>query len=407
MSAQELEAALAAPDSSTTRARLSKLVKRDVHIHGSSLPTVAAQYLQAFCDVSIPAAKRRWIGLVLCNLLDKSSDVTEHLSTPRSQKTQRKQQVQGKHTTQLSQLGQILIRDNELEETKIVAGLVIRRALRRGIQFTKYWPSDKVPNSAPEFPTDNGLHWIESFQTYLDILSDLQLMEPVDDSAADSAILYTLCVSTDDGFRWRDPEPIMAIALVEDDKLTIITTDITMKDFNFVDIPLAHILCVDKRKSDIHDSQARDSEHEPWDLVLLLKPLASTYCLNATARTGKEIAIMFQHQKDATECENSINEWRARSSDSGNQASIRQAVDVNVNGNSLSQLDGGGSETRRGKKSICSTFTREGHCTFVASLRNTTYGSLLRNVLTMDNRAGYEPQYYQLAASQCHDKRDR
>lgn len=359
MSAQELEAALAAPDSSTARSHLSQLASHDLQLDSVSHPTITEMYLQAFCNVSVPAAKRRWIGLIICKLLDNSFGVMEPYTTPKAKKIKlspkSKKAQQGQHPqqnpkSQFSQIGRILTRGNELEETKIVAGLIIRQALLRGIEFGSLWPSDKVPLSAPGsiFPQGNSLDWIQSFQSYLDILSSLKLMEPGEDPASDPTILYPLCLSTDDGFRWRDPEPVIPISLIEDGSLTVITPDSEIRNFNFVDVPLGHILCINKRKSVLHDSQGEKYEHEPWDLALLLKSNTWTYSLNATERTGKELVIMFEHQEDATECEKSINEWRARSTAVESETSPQQHAAENANGHPLSQLDGMGYESGRG-----------------------------------------------------------
>jgi hypothetical protein len=353
MSTADLEAALAAPGDSDAQHCRSKLVSQYLASRDHAPKDTATSYLQAFCDLRVPAMSRRWFGLLLRKLLYDSSDIADHFNTSKLQKPNKTAKSPNPSATPISQLGHIIVYGDELEETKIVAGLIIRQLLHDGIEFSKCWPSEKVANSAPDFPMFDGLGWMAAFQNYLDILLDLRLMESPFDSAEDAAILYPLCVLTDDGFRWRDPEPSVPVAIVEDNRLTLITTDISMTHLNFLDIPLSHILCIDKRKSDLHDSQKRANTHEPWDLVLLLKPIPSTYFLNGAPRTGKEVVIAFQHRKDAAECETSINERLAQSKPKEKKrhdiATIAEGKDK-PNG-----VDGLGSESERGKTSITHT----------------------------------------------------
>lgn len=307
--ADALEKALRTEDSHLAVRRLTGLASGELDIISALHPDQIKVYVKVFCDVSVPAVRRRWIGLILCRLLDSDFDVMQGQTTPRANPIRFSQKIQKepKPKTQFSQLGQILISGTELEETKIIAGLIIRQELRKGVDYDTLWSSDEVPSAAPLFPLGNGLDWIQSFQSYLDHLSNLRLMER---PASDATILYPISLKTDDGFRWRDPEPVMALSILESVALTVITPDAQLKQFNFVEIPLQFILIIEKTQSVLQASQNSSDEHRPWDLTLKLPVNAFTYSLNGRRCRARKIVITFQSREDATECENSIVEWQ-------------------------------------------------------------------------------------------------
>lgn len=346
MSAQELDAALSAPDDNASYSRLSALISRDVHFTGDSLPATALRYLHVFCDNAVAPAKRRYVGIVLSKLLDTSTGVVDSLKT---------------HAKELSQLGQIILQENELEESKIVAGFLIRQALRHGIDFASCWPSEKVPNTMAYFPEEDGHKWIQSFQEFLDTLAELKLMA----SGSDSAVLYPVSMLASDGFKWPDAGLAPPVALVQDSRLTIITTDPAMQGLGFVDIPLNHVHHTRLKKSTLYDSQERETDLEPWDVVISLSADTRTYSVNASDHMADEISIMFPKQRDAKECEACIAESRTLRSPRPESSSklltpgasnaddgIRHS---SVGGRSVSKTAGRGMESPEGKSlAICS-----------------------------------------------------
>lgn len=293
MSAEDLDSALAATDSEASRRRLSQLIEPSVAFTGQSLPSTAVQYLIAFCDPTVPAEKRRWVGLVLSKLIRTSHGVPQNLRANKKQ---------------VSQLGQILLASGELEETRIIAGLVIREALCQGIAIAECWPSSKVPDSAPIFPQEDGTSWMKDFQQYMDILEELKLASEPAGSSPDLAILYPVSVSTSDGFRWPDADAASPVALIQNRKLTLLATDLSLQQFHFVDISLNDIAEYKLKKASLHGSQAEMTDHEPWDVEIDLDAGFWTYHMNELPQAGIRISILFQHKADAAECHTCIKE---------------------------------------------------------------------------------------------------
>ncbi|KAF2792729.1 hypothetical protein K505DRAFT_362646 [Melanomma pulvis-pyrius CBS 109.77] len=288
MSARDFDAALAAPDVDATFQTLHHLTSRNERFSGASLPTTAEKYLKAFCDAGSSATRRRWVGVALRKMVRTSTEVVKHFKTLRHR---------------LPQLGQVILGSTELEETRILAGVIIREAMEQGIQFSSFWPSDKVPNNAPNFPQESGPHWLHDFQTFLDTLGDLVIMQLV----TDPAILYPVSLVASDNFKCLNPEDVAMTAIIQDRLLTIIP-ELSTQNLDFVDIPLHRIQNISQRRATLKDSQSRGTEHEPWDLVISLRRGPWTYCVNTSRHTGTELTLLFKNAKDAKECEYCIME---------------------------------------------------------------------------------------------------
>jgi hypothetical protein len=287
MSAHQFDAALVKHDGDALFRHIYDLTAYSEHCSGSSLPITAADYLRAFCNGSSPAIRRRWIGVALRKMVRTSTDVVRHLNTLRHD---------------LTQLGQVILGSTELEETRILAGTIIREALEQGITFSQFWPSDKVPNNAPNFPQDfKG--WMGQFQKFLDTLGDLAMTN----MATDPAILFPVSLIASDGFKWHSDDGGI-IAIIQSGVLTIVTPIVSTQDLTFVDIPLHHIQSVQTRKSTLHDSQARGTNHEPWDLIMSLRPSSWTYRVNTSEHMGNKFTILFVNAKTAEECRTCITE---------------------------------------------------------------------------------------------------
>jgi hypothetical protein len=112
-------AALKEPESDASNTQLRALIT-DGNYSDTEFPYVAEDYLRAFYNIASSHVRRRWVGIALARMLDESPEVAKHLQTE-------KWRLQG--------LGNIILSTDEREETKIIAGIVIRQALQHGIAF--------------------------------------------------------------------------------------------------------------------------------------------------------------------------------------------------------------------------------------------------------------------------------
>ncbi|KAH7391857.1 hypothetical protein BKA66DRAFT_525520 [Pyrenochaeta sp. MPI-SDFR-AT-0127] len=288
MTSQAFEAVLGEPDNNASHLQLHRLITTGGFSNFKD-PAVTKKYLRAFCDTTLSFIWRRWIGLALAGMIEASTDVVDHFKHLREE---------------LHSLGVILLSNTEREDTKIIAGIIIRQGLEKGIEYTSFWASEKVKNSIPKFPEECGPRWMADFQSFLDTLGDLALVN----SNADPSIIYPISLITSDGFKWRESSGSIPIALIQAGLLTIVASDDSLRDIQFVDIPVAHICNVRSRPSTLHAPQPCTTRHEPWDLILTLRCGSWTYCLNATRRSGTEVTLLFCHSKDAEEWKNCVQE---------------------------------------------------------------------------------------------------
>ncbi|KAH7077230.1 hypothetical protein FB567DRAFT_534796 [Paraphoma chrysanthemicola] len=289
MSSKAFEAALKAPDTRSSNAQLHALITA-ADFSGSSLPQVAEGFLLAFCDPTNSHIRRRWVGLAFAGMLSASSQVVKHVTAM---------------TQKLHGLGEVIIGTDEREETRIVAGLIIREALAQRFDLASFWSSDKVRNSAPIFPSDFDLKWMNKFQGFMDNLGALALANPV----TDPCILYAISLEDSSSFRWAHSEGAMLVSIIQSDTLTIIMPGDLPHAVQFLDIPVSHIQTTNSRASaPLADSQARTTEHEPWDLILKLKNGPWTHLVNSAKTKANQITILFENAGEARECEAALQE---------------------------------------------------------------------------------------------------
>lgn len=308
MSAQGLDAALTESSSKAPNRRLNELAAHNDAFSGDKLLTTAQNYLQVLCDPAVSPVQRRWVGLTLRKLVATLKDPVNNLETL---------------SHLVPRLGAAILCNSELEETKIVVGIVMREMLKNGVPFNSFWAPETISNNVPHFPQEDGHTWMNSFQTFLDAFNDLKLL----DLATDPVILYPISLSASDGFKWRSSEPVDSVSIIQNENLTIIAPDVAMQHFVFVDVPLSHIQYTFLRESSLHDSQARTTEYKPWDLVLNFKRGSWTYRVNDIDKSGNELTILFAHHRDAQECQGGIVESNsARLQSSLRKTSSSQAV---------------------------------------------------------------------------------
>lgn len=289
MTCSALRDALEALDDEASTSQMQKLITTD-DFSVESLVSISEDFLRAFCDRALSHTRRRWIGVSLARMLEVSPEVAQHFDAGNKQ-------LQG--------LGDIMLSPLEREDTKIVAGIVMRQALQQHIEFTKFWASDKVWNSALNFPTASTAAWLQDFQTFLDTLGDLALTN----SITDPAILYPVSVFAPNSFQWVNSDERGSIAIMQQDRLTLLLSDVMLRDILFLDVPVSHISSIKARPSGpLPDSQSRITDHEPWDLIVSLKNESCTYLLNTSKRKAKELTLLFGRSEDARECENALRE---------------------------------------------------------------------------------------------------
>jgi hypothetical protein len=288
MSAQEFTAALEAPENDNSYHEQLYRIASKGPIASPALPSVAEAYLQAFCDSTCSTIRRRWAGLALGMMLETSPDVAERLRPL---------------TDKLAEVGQIIVSKTEAEETRVVAGLIIRESIARGIPYRSFWRENSAVaalNNEPTFPKVADATWMNLFQGFVDVVQAAILKEAV----TEPLILTLVAIYASDGYKCcGDAKPIL---LAQGNLLTIISPDASLQHIEFIDVPLRNIESIDCRRSQLHDSQGLQTKVEPWETVVTLRSENWTYHVNSTEHNGDTLKVVFHHKEDATEFENGL-----------------------------------------------------------------------------------------------------
>ncbi|KAK7181409.1 hypothetical protein DPSP01_008711 [Paraphaeosphaeria sporulosa] len=286
---QSLENALIDPDDNAACHTLHQLLIRKTTPASPARPATAKAYLEAFCDQRRHVIRRRWTGLLLARLLESCLDVARHLRrTP----------------DDLFRIGAVILGLNEAEETKIVAGLIIRAGLSQGIKFSDFWSEKKVHATSTLFPTEADTSWMKAFQDYLDTLSGLSPKS----SSPKLVLLYPVAFTAADGYRWSPHDENLPLLLIESHMLTIITPASALHEIEFVYIPFGSIKNVRCKPSSPYDSQGGVVPTTPWAVVLEFISIPTPYQVNCSEQSGNEFTVIMETRADAKDCERFIND---------------------------------------------------------------------------------------------------
>ncbi|KAK3197028.1 hypothetical protein GRF29_1536g305715 [Pseudopithomyces chartarum] len=306
---QELENALISADDNAACQSLYRLLPTGAIPRSSALPVTAKACLEAFCDHSRPVRRRRWTGLLLARLIESYPEVVPHLRRVPSD---------------VVRIGVVILSSSEVEEIKIVAGLIIRVGLSQGFSFADFWSVEKAHASASMFPKDADTHWMQSFQDYLDALSSLV---PFDTPSPQLSIMYPIALVGTGGFCWVGSEQSFPVLLMETHALTLVTPEPSLHDIQFVYVPIECIREIECQPYDAYDSQDRHDAVQPWQVILKFFPDSPSYQVNCSQHSGSDLAIVMRHDKDAQECVAEIKailSAKKTSSDNSTSSSLAQ-----------------------------------------------------------------------------------
>ncbi|KAF2015720.1 hypothetical protein BU24DRAFT_422032 [Aaosphaeria arxii CBS 175.79] len=279
MSAKELDALLATSAHKTQHELLAFAQQLAGIGNDYGLGSTVDKYLQAFQDSSASASKRRWIGIVLCKLINSSTHAVSHLK---------------EHPKQLNGLGEILLSD-ELAEARVIACIIMKHAMQHRLHYESFWPSDKIPNSVRNFPDSSGHEWMGKLERFLDTLHDLKVTK----ASNQYDIFYPVVISSADGFQSATSQSLVLFGLVQDEKLTIVTSNDLMVPSSFTDISVSGIHGTSLRQGRLYDSQDRQIPQEPWDVVISFDSAHYAYSVNGVEHHTTEFVIMLKSLDDA------------------------------------------------------------------------------------------------------------
>ncbi|KAL1595645.1 hypothetical protein SLS60_009334 [Paraconiothyrium brasiliense] len=312
-----LENALIDPDDNAACHALHALLSTEISTQSPALPATAKAFLGAFCDEAASVIRRRWTGLVLARLLESCPGVARHLR---------------RDPEDLVRIGAVILGLNEAEETKIVAGLIIRAGLSQGIKFSDFWSERKVHATATLFPKNADTSWMKGFQDYMDTLSALSL----GNSSPQLVLLYPVALHAADGFQWSAAIGNVPIFLIENQTLTMITPASALHEINFVYIPLQSVKKVYCQPPSPYNHQGEVAPVAPWAVVLEFLSVSTSYQVNCSTHSGRSFTILMETSADAKECMRCINDILRPK---GNPSDVTNASDSALEGDANEEKD--------------------------------------------------------------------
>lgn len=280
MSAHDFTAALEAPESHGSLQQLQLLASQTPSLSTSLLDTATACF-HAFCTTTHSSTKRTWIGVSLRNMIQVSPQVLKRLASL---------------SPGLSRIGDIILSPSETEDTRIVAGLIIRECLSHNVNsitLQNFWGNNAILTLATVFPQKASSQWIKEFQSFVKVLHELLLQDETTLPNVHSPLSFA---TTKTGHRHGKTSPTLFVA---DGLLALVDLGADLRDVQLVEIPLKHIVSVSEQPSRRQSEQDLLGISEAWNVVLELRPGDWTYQINLAEYSETHMTIMFTKKIEA------------------------------------------------------------------------------------------------------------
>ncbi|KAF2090802.1 hypothetical protein K490DRAFT_62129 [Saccharata proteae CBS 121410] len=243
------------------------------HEHGLAL-------LQYFTLPSNPDISRRWTGLLLHQICLASPATVDSIA----ERAHDMPDI-------LTGLGNTIL--SKEEDLKIVAGMIIRTFVQKGIDLACFGP---IQMAAAPFPSSDTLSWTSDFQKYLDLLHVARA-----DPESDAELFY-LVSCTIDGALQLDNTSGELLMLVQN-RLTFMLPAATGQ-VRCIDIPFPNLRELSRRK-------VESIPHVTDELGLTLYAKTTdgwTYLFDAENRQEEKIRVHFGNSDDASAAFDAIRE---------------------------------------------------------------------------------------------------
>ncbi|CAI6341675.1 unnamed protein product [Periconia digitata] len=273
MSARDFVAALEAPDHSQLQSLASK-----EPVVSPTLFDAAAAYLAAFCSNAQSSTRKRWIGLVLRNIIRASPELAKKLAHLQPG---------------LKHIGNTLSSSSITGDVSTVAGLIVQVCLENSLTFQNFWDNDAVLGLFTTFPRKTSPRWLKELHSFVHVLRNLLGHE--ESLCTDMFPARSLTMPEEDAW----PGEMEPCLFAGDDTLIIVNLDGSTSNMTFVDVPLNHITGLDCRLSTLQHDRASKRQSDAWDLILEFNPQTGVYQVNHTERHSKELTITFPTKAEA------------------------------------------------------------------------------------------------------------
>ncbi|RDW64698.1 hypothetical protein BP6252_10349 [Coleophoma cylindrospora] len=228
--------------------------------------------LKYFIDSTRHTGMRRWMGVLLLQLLKECPDNVVYLL-----------KVSGDYSRQL---GDLIVNDNN-EVIRIVSADIVEAVLKVGMSAVDLWPLDTKPNIYQHFPAKNdAYYWIKDLASYMDYLEEHKPLRDTQDGNHISGRLYYpqgILINPDLNVDFGKS----LYMLLDNKELTIFSSGSANGFYCSLEMPLSLLVHPEiKKKSFVERKRAEAL----WDMILHPENTDRCY-LNASDTCLKSVCI--------------------------------------------------------------------------------------------------------------------
>ncbi|KAI9715766.1 MAG: hypothetical protein M1812_005765 [Candelaria pacifica] len=241
---------------------------------------VLVPLIECFVEEEDQARFRRWVGILVLELLRDCEDNQVHLDLAMPDDIR-------------PGLGHIII-SHESQVLKQISAAIIQETIVSDTSIEEYWPVEIDTATMDRFPNIplQDSQWTECFEVFLDGLHEEKLLKEV---ASETHMAIALaaddCAYSDNG---------AAITLTICEELNIVVPMGPEHPAQYIDIALEHIKGVRCAAVDLLNSSGEGIHHTATVLFLQLDASGhANYFLNGVARLAEEFYITFEDEERA------------------------------------------------------------------------------------------------------------
>ncbi|KAF2842972.1 hypothetical protein M501DRAFT_985134 [Patellaria atrata CBS 101060] len=232
---------------------------------------IARKLLGHFLADNISNLSRRWAGLLLVQLLEKSEVAGYRICDE-------------KHM--LKKLGQNVFKQSE--DLKLITGMIIKPLVKRGLcEIGDFWslsPSFQGPTS---FPTENSQDWIGKYQEFMDSLFE------TDRFSLGPEAFFVVDLTADGDTSFTEESGNIMLSIVNE-RATFMIPQTSKQLIQVVEVPIQNINVVQRQPSTLRNPKGE--EIDVCRLSLILRDSAHGYLLNAQRTKAAVMTITFPEE---------------------------------------------------------------------------------------------------------------
>lgn len=281
MSMQHLREAIRGADTNDDIQALISAVHRSKCVRADDVSETAQLCFEALCGNTTLSSKRRWIGIMLCKLVDTDTVANYLQERPK----------------ELEQIGPFMLQQSQPQVMRMILGILISKAGQRGIDFRRFWPTPTVPDNSvfPGQLMEPACVWFHAFQEWIDELHALK----VGDYSNNSIMMFPVSLILEQTYM-----KVMPVAILQDKELTLVLTEPPFRTFELMDILLSRVNIEREPATLVNPEGAPSVNHDAFQIIIRSSH-DGAFRLNENPKSGV-VRLNFRDEADAKHFESCV-----------------------------------------------------------------------------------------------------